>query len=354
MEQRKKHRKVLHIVFTKEANELERLYTSSERDFIQINVKWEVLQGKYQSLMVVDEEIYQDLLGTDADEEALLEEMNSSDTYHRRFAELKYTWAKSQKEIAVENNDNHSSAAGSTRVSGIESSGKCKFKLPVIELKKIDGNIREWLSFWAQFKKVHDDPEIDPNDKIQYLVQLTVSGSRAQRLVESFPAIGENYPKIVEGLKSRFGRDDLQIEVYIRELLKVIVKNANAKEKMDVSLLYDKIKTQLRALETLGVTSDKYSAILFPLIESSLPQELLRVWQRFGNSGIEIDNLVEDKVSVEGRLKVLMRFLQAEVDNEQRIALATESFDFTSSERNASQRIKCEKSTLPTNSHRIS
>ena len=80
-------------------------------------------------------------------------------------------------------------------------------------------------------------------------------------------------------MHARFGRENLQIEVYVRELLKLILNNAVSDKHFDISTLYDRIETQLRALETLGITSDKYSAMLFPLIESCLPENLLRIWQ---------------------------------------------------------------------------
>lgn len=55
--------------------------------------------------------------------------------------------------------------------------GKRKFKLPRVEFKHYDGNIKDWLGFWSQFRKVHVDPDIDSSDKIEYLVQATVPGS---------------------------------------------------------------------------------------------------------------------------------------------------------------------------------
>ncbi|XP_072401667.1 uncharacterized protein [Diabrotica undecimpunctata] len=193
--------------------------------------------------------------------------------------------------------------------------------LPTIEFKKYDGSIKGWLAFWVQFKKIHEDESIDCHDKIEYLIQATVPGSRARQLVESYPAMADNYSKIMESMQSRFGREDLQIEVYIRELLKLILSKSVSKQKIDirVSKLYDSIETQLRALETLGITSDKCSAMLFPLIESCLPQELLRVWQRSTNIDCRGGTL-------ENRLKLLMTFLRNEVENEQRIALAAEGF----------------------------
>ncbi|KAF2894362.1 hypothetical protein ILUMI_11811, partial [Ignelater luminosus] len=207
-----------------------------------------------------------------------------------------------------------------------------KFKLPVIEFKQFDGDVRHWLSFWAQFKKIHEDLDIDLN-KISYLIQATLPGSRARQVVESFSAMQENYEKIIDSLKSRFGREDLQIEIYVRELLKLILDNAISLGKMDISTLYDKIECQLRALETLGVKKNKCAAMLFPLIESSLPEQLLRAWQRSpeytGRRG-KSNNDDPNQSPLEKRLESLLCFLKGEVEGEQRILLASESFGLRS------------------------
>lgn len=78
--------------------------------------------------------------------------------------------------------------------------------------------------------------------------------------------------------------------------------------------LYDKLETQLRGLESLGVSSDKYAAMLYPLVESALPDEILKTWQR---SRIQTKNREE-----EDQLKLLMKFLRNEVDSEIRLNLA--------------------------------
>ena len=84
-------------------------------------------------------------------------------------------------------------------------------KLPTIELPKFTGNVKEWLSFWSVFKKIHEDALIRKEDKFQYLVQATVPESRARELVNSFPPTAENYDKVITSLKSRFGRDDVVV-----------------------------------------------------------------------------------------------------------------------------------------------
>ncbi|GFU83513.1 hypothetical protein TNCV_3025601 [Trichonephila clavipes] len=44
-------------------------------------------------------------------------------------------------------------------------------------------------------------------------------GSKAERLVLSFPATAANYPKAIDQLKERFGREDLLVQIYVRDLL---------------------------------------------------------------------------------------------------------------------------------------
>ena len=135
--------------------------------------------------------------------------------------------------------------------------------------------MKDWLSFWSQFKRIHEDEDIDECDKFQYLIQATMVNSRARQIVESYPPTSENYPKAIDSLRTRFGRDDLLVEVYVREMLKLVLSNLDSKP--NLAVLYDKLEAQLRALDTLGVTSDTCAAIFYPLVESCFPEELLRV-----------------------------------------------------------------------------
>ncbi|GFX25661.1 DUF1758 domain-containing protein [Trichonephila clavipes] len=65
--------------------------------------------------------------------------------------------------------------------------------------------------------------------------------SKAERLVLSFPATAENYPKAIDQLK-KFGREDLLVQIYVRELLNLVMKNAvSGRTKTDLSALYDEL-----------------------------------------------------------------------------------------------------------------
>ncbi|XP_017877686.1 uncharacterized protein LOC108623602, partial [Ceratina calcarata] len=99
-----------------------------------------------------------------------------------------------------------------------------------------------------------------------------------------------------------------------------------SKKEVQLSSLYDKIESYLRALETLGVATDKCAAMLFPLVESSLPEELLRVWQR-SNSTNDFNESVSSSDASKTRLTKLIKFLELEVQNELRISMAVKGFN---------------------------
>lgn len=196
-------------------------------------------------------------------------------------------------------------------------SSRRKISLPKLQFRQFDGDLKEWLPFWSQFEQIDKDNDIPPENKFQYLIQATVAGSRAREVVDSFPPTGANYAKVIESLKARYGRDDLLVEVYVRELLKLIIV-AHTKENFSLTSLYDKLESYLRALETLGVTTDKCASILYPMVESCFPAEFLKAWNR--------SNIVSTSSDAKERLDNLMQFLKCEVEGDERINLAVAGF----------------------------
>ncbi|GFV66024.1 uncharacterized protein TNCV_4086991 [Trichonephila clavipes] len=190
-----------------------------------------------------------------------------------------------------------------------------KFKLPKIELKEFNGEAKEYLTFWSQFQKIHEDRGIAAEDKMQYLLQSMEPGSKAKRLVLSFPATAANYPKAIDQLKERFGREDLLVQIYVRDLLNLVMKNAaTGRAKADLPLLYDELESKLRSLESLGKTQDKYGDFLTPLVESCLPEEVLVAWERSRNHQTESEG--------SRSLEQLMNFLRQEEKGEEMVLLA--------------------------------
>lgn len=292
--------------FTKRYNNLMSGIKDEKSTRKDIEIKISSFERIASDLASLDDEIYELLLAAKPDD--LAEEFEKIEEYKE-----KIDIARVEAKIFMEK----FSAFPEKALSVVAE--KTKLKLPKIELVKFSGEIKDWLSFWSQFSRIHDDEFMSDEDKFQYLIQCMVSGSRAKEIVDSYPPSADNYTKVIESLKTRFGRDELLVEYYVRELLTLVVKNAiNTKTKMSVMQLYDKLESYLRSLESIGVTKEKYAAMLFPLVESSIPEDLLRVWLR--NPVLSKGDSYGDKLSQ------LLSFLRAEVEGEERISLAKTGF----------------------------
>lgn len=89
------------------------------------------------------------------------------------------------------------------------------------------------------------------SDKFSYLIQSLVKGTEAYDIISVFPQSEENYEKAVETLQKRYGNLDMLLNVYVRELLSLVIGNAIAKDKMGLQDLYYKVRSHLGSLKTL-------------------------------------------------------------------------------------------------------
>ncbi|UYV78789.1 hypothetical protein LAZ67_16002783 [Cordylochernes scorpioides] len=170
------------------------------------------------------------------------------------------------------------------------------------------------------------------------------------KLWGSYPITEDNYPKVVQALKDRFGDKNLLIEHYIRRLLKLVVSNAR-KENLPLDEIYDDLTAHLKNLESLGVNTEMAGVFLYPLVESSLPLDIIQVWQRNPAVGYGIkEEGAEngDKSDASGRLQALMDFLRDEVKGAERMSFAKENFEGNSSMRATGSQLKTPRKTPPT------
>ncbi|GBN01823.1 hypothetical protein AVEN_204961-1 [Araneus ventricosus] len=219
------------------------------------------------------------------------------------------------------------------------SNARKKFTLPKLQFRQFGDDLKDWLPFWSQFEHIDKDNDIASENKFQYLVHATVNGSRAREVVESFPPTEENYTKAVDSLKAHFVREDLLVEAYVRDLLKLIIF-VQSNQKLAPTFLYDKLESYLRALETLGVTTDKCASILYPMVESCFDEEFLKAWNRSRTSSSAND--------VKERL-----FLKGEAEGEERISLAMSGFGLTKGEdvkkpRKKKYNLETQRGKIPT------
>ncbi|UYV68389.1 hypothetical protein LAZ67_5004188 [Cordylochernes scorpioides] len=91
-----------------------------------------------------------------------------------------------------------------------------------------------------------------PRENSQSLEVMYVNGSPSGQ--------GKNYASVIKDLKERFGRDNMLIKVYVRDLLWLIIRSAQER-KVNFKDLVTKLNSQIRHLSMLGVTTDKCADI---------------------------------------------------------------------------------------------
>ncbi|XP_055936868.1 uncharacterized protein LOC129966467 [Argiope bruennichi] len=310
MDHLKMKRKSLRTSFTNAERNLAQLLVILEtdaKDIDKLHVLNSQLEDKFSRLDEIQNEISSLLLEENTAEYET--DFEAAENYRDKYLELKTKVAtflnknsRCVSECSSKNND-------------------AKLKVPKFELKKFSGDPKEFLTFWSIFSKTHESDELSEIDKFLYLYQAMVPESKAARLISSFPITSENYSKAVQQLKRRFGREDLLVQIYVRDLLSLVMKNANTgRNSSDLASLYDMLETKLRALKSLGRTKEKFADFLEPLVESCLPESVLRAWER---SRVSEDS---DDSTSQRSLEKLMCFVRHEVESEEMISLAREGY----------------------------
>ncbi|GFT65473.1 putative RNA-directed DNA polymerase from transposon X-element [Trichonephila clavipes] len=299
----KAKRKSLRAAFSMCCNGISNRIETETLSKNEVNALYKQLQDKFSRLETIQEEI-SDLLLTSHDlKDTYQEDFSKAEEYRDKFCQIFSILEASQEQKILVSEENNSVQ-------------KRKFKLPKLELRKFSGEPKDYLAFWSQFEKIHMDATIAEEDKFQYLLQCLVPDSKAARLVSSFPPTKNNYLKAITQLKERFGRDELLVQIYVRDLLSIVMKNAVGRFKGDLSELYDLLESKLMALESLGRTKEKFAEFLEPLIESCLPENVLRAWER--SRSVE-DSSPQDSAR---SLDKILCFLRNEVQSEEMIKLA--------------------------------
>jgi len=336
MEKLKKERRPVRASVTRTANEAEQELAVVPQNMINLMEKSEKLDELLDKLTELDLKIIDGMLDAGCTDEQQDEEYLANEEYRKKIRIAKLKLDKVLKATSPTPSEYSTASAGQQR----------NFKLPKIELIKFSGELKDWLGFWAQFQKIHEDPSLHPSDKFHYLSQAMQNGTEAKELVKSYPASADNYPKVIESLKEHYGNTNLLLQVYIRELLSLVIINVTGKDKMPLEKMYLKIESHLRALATLNMATADPATWLFPLVESSLPEEVLRAWQRSPLSKKD-GNLEVPKKTV---LDYLMEFIKSEVQSEQRINIARAGFssELDSKQSKVNSRNKKMRDEVPT------
>lgn len=315
MEAAKRNRTQQRRLFSKACNEFD-----AEEANLEISdkiIKLRVIEEKATIMINSEENVKQFLFSEDVEDSVIEREIDESETYIDRWRLLQLKLMQ----LSLSNKEDVFSNCSIPQPNVL-------LRYPKIQLPTFNGDLRNWVRFWGQFEKIDKDHNLDLHDKFAYLSQCMEKGSIAEELIKSFPPGGNSYEKALEQLKLRFGREELLIQVYVRDLLSLVLQKQNTPRK-SLRNLYDLLETKLRALEILGVTRDKYASMLFPLVESALPQETLLAWERYRSTSRrsrDEEDQSTPKSTTKTDLDSILDFLQDEVHAEERIILASQNF----------------------------
>ncbi|UYV77267.1 hypothetical protein LAZ67_15000291 [Cordylochernes scorpioides] len=229
IDKNKKLRTRLRSSVTKNIKEIETEFEKEypSRDSILVVFKLlEINVGRLRSTNSQIEELMLDDENTTVQE--LEKEQDLVEQYERNFLLME---KKVAEYLDPRGNDQQGQGDMASIRSSPEKSISCK--LPKIALKVFDGTSLEWLGWWSQFEAIHESPSLSEVDKFHYLIQAMKVGTRAKRLVKIYPLTEANYPKVIEALKDRFGDRVILTEVYVRQLLKLVINNVR---KQNISL----------------------------------------------------------------------------------------------------------------------
>ena len=167
-----------------------------------------------------------------------------------------------------------------------------KVKLPKMVLKKFDGQLTNWATFWDMFvSSVHTNSELSDIDRFNYLHSL-LEGPAADA-VSGLSLTTANYAEAIAILKKRFGNRQQVVSKHMYLLLE-LEGVTSLREFKRLRHLYDQVEGHVRSLKSLGITPESYGSLLSPILMKKLPQELcIIVSKRVGTENWNLDKIME-------------------------------------------------------------
>ena len=162
-----------------------------------------------------------------------------------------------------------SNAASSAHSISNDDSTSASVKLPVLTLKKFDGNILQFTEFFDMFKStVHANKRLSDVERLAYLRSNLVGP--ALEVIAGVPSTSDNYSVALRLLEDRFGSKDAIIHARYRaitELSPPSVKMGSLRK------FYNDLNAHLRCLTVEGQSTDQQ--LLVPVIMSKLQKSVL-------------------------------------------------------------------------------
>ena len=187
-------------------------------------------------------------------------------------------------------------------------------KLPKLQIPKFSGNPCQWNSFWDSFcAGVHNREELTDVERFGYLRGLLTDTAAAT--ISGLTLTEANYENATTFLKQRYGHPQIIINSHMDQLMQIQPLGPGSNVTRLRSML-DEIQTHVRALHSLGVSSDHYGSLLVSvLFKDKLPSDIKSLIGR---------KLQDQDWTLDNVLKVL----RVEIETREKCGLSNPSSDY--------------------------
>ena len=276
-------------VVTKRIGEVERLLAATEdgERVVRLAQLQLTLKEKLEILKQLDNEVL-DFLETEEDISA---EIEASDNYNQGvYQALVNIDSSTIGRVSTTPGGGMGTGTGTGLEGGDATPRHSKAKLPKLVLKAFDGDITNWTTFWDTYKSaIHSDSSLSKVDKFTYL--QTLLEKTAKEAVSGLALTADNYDQAVSILEKRFGNKQAIIHRHMDILLSVEAVSSSSNHTA-LRRLYDKVESNVRSLEALGVSADSYGSLLTSVLIKKLPNELRLIMSRKSAGDWELTSMM--------------------------------------------------------------
>ena len=285
----KKRRGICRGLVTKTENQIKTLLDNFDHHSNENVIKLTGLRNQYQNRLSSVKELDESILNSAEPENYENEYINSEEYYNFSYellANIKFILGLNRAPSNLDPNNS------TYNCSIISSSVPSSPRLPKLEITKFDGKILSWQKFWDQYNlAIHSKESLSEIDKFGYLRSLLCDSAKDK--ISGLSLTSENYKEPIKLLKDRFANPQAQISAHMEHLLKLApiesVSNVQGLRK-----LYDKVESSVRNLNSLGIMSDNYGALLVPLLSDKLPPSLrVNIARKFSSEVWNLDQMMD-------------------------------------------------------------
>ncbi|XP_072380639.1 uncharacterized protein [Diabrotica undecimpunctata] len=172
--------------------------------------------------------------------------------------------------------DQAAQASNSTISSENSSQRSINIRLPTINLPSFESDYDNWLFFRDTFNSIiHTNTELSNIQKFHYL-RLSLQGIAAET-IRNLDISEATYETAWELLKDRFENKSLLVNNHIKKLFNLPHVSKNSHH--DLRTLLDGFQRHLRSLESLGLDTTSWDALIIYLITTKLDNATHKEWE---------------------------------------------------------------------------